>query len=101
MTSSLPPRKNHPTDNDGLIGSVGLFALYGAIAAYVFLWSPNQTPLRDSYFLEKIVGLGQADGVAINAVFTQLFFVMGIWPMIYTALLIPAGKSGNKVRHWR
>lgn len=61
------------------------------------LLSPNQTPYRDMYFLEKLVGIGEKDGVQINAVFTQLFFIMGIWPAIYAALLIPSARSGNKV----
>ena len=33
----------------------------------------------------------------INSVFTQLFFIMGVYPMVYALLLIPAGRSGNKV----
>jgi hypothetical protein len=41
--------------------------------------------------------LGVDDGVQINAVFTQLFFIMGLWPAIYAALLIPSARSGNKV----
>lgn len=48
------------------------------------------------YFLEKLTGLGVDDGVQINAVFTQLFFMMGLWPAIYAALLIPSARSGNK-----
>src|SRR5579875_1935335 len=65
-------------------------------AGYAFLASPNQTPYRDMYFLEKLSGLGVNDGVAINTVFTQLFFVMGIWPAIYAALLIPSARSATK-----
>jgi hypothetical protein len=47
------------------------------------------------YFLEKLSGLGVNDGVQINAVFTQLFLIMGLWPCIYAALLIPSARSGN------
>jgi hypothetical protein len=57
-------------------------------------------PCRDQYFLEKLVGLGVNDGVPMNEVFTQLFFIMGVWPLLYTALLIPAGKSNNGVPAW-
>lgn len=67
-------------------------------AGYALLLSPNQTPYRDMYFLEKLSGLGENDGVQVNAVFTQLFFMMGLWPAIYAALLIPSARSGNKVR---
>ena len=48
------------------------------------------------YFLQKLAGLGEPDGVAINAVFTQLFFIMGIWPALYAALLIPSARSATK-----
>lgn len=37
----------------------------------------------------------------VNAVFTQLFTIMGVYPVIYASLLLPAGRSGNKVRHWQ
>lgn len=33
----------------------------------------------------------------VNAVFTQLFTIMGVYPVIYASLLFPAGRSGNKV----
>lgn len=33
-------------------------------------------------------------------VLTQLFLVMGVWPLIYTALLVPSGKSANGVPAW-
>jgi hypothetical protein len=68
----------------------------GMHAGYALLLSPNQTPYRDMYFLQKLAGLGEPDGVAINAVFTQLFFVMGLWPAIYAALLIPSARSATK-----
>ena len=65
------------------------------------LWlQPNQTPLRDSYFLEKLVGLGVDDGVQLNIIVQQLFLIMGVWPLVYTQLLIPSGKSGNGVPAW-
>lgn len=36
----------------------------------------------------------------VNSVFTTIFYIMGIYPLIYTALLLPAGKSGNNVPAW-
>lgn len=67
------------------------------LAGYVLLLSPTQSPVRDQYFIEKLVGIAEPGGPEINAVFTALFNIMGIWPAIYTALLVPSGKSGNKV----
>lgn len=36
----------------------------------------------------------------LNVVLQQLFLIMGVWPLIYTSLLIPSGKSGNGVPAW-
>lgn len=71
---------------------------WAALVGYAFLYSPNQTPLRDMYFLEKLVGLGADDGVSVNTIFTVLFNAMGLWPAMYSALIIPTGKSENGVR---
>ena len=65
---------------------------------YGFVLSPNQTPYRDMYFLEKLLGLGANDGVAVNTVFTRLCWLMGVWPAVYASLLLPSAKSGNKVQ---
>ena len=101
-------RKTPSTDDDDLperggsgniVGSIGIFALWAGLAAYAFLLSPNQTPLRDQYFIEKFVGL-TSDPVPLNTVFFYLFYIMGIWPLIYTALLVPAAKSRNGVPAW-
>lgn len=45
--------------------------------AYAVLAAPNLTPLRDQYFLEKLVNLGENDGVKINQIFTAIFNIMG------------------------
>ncbi len=66
-------------------------------ADYGFVLSPNQTPYRDMYFLEKLLGLGVDDGVQVNTVFTRLCWLMGVWPAVYASLLLPTAKSGNKV----
>ncbi len=79
-------------DNGILIGSVGLLALWGALLVYALVFSPNQVPQFDSYLLRKFLNL-EDDGVSINTVFTSLFYIMGLWPLMYTALLIPAGKT--------
>jgi hypothetical protein len=73
-------------------------AAWAGLSAYAILWAPNQTPVRDAYFIEKLVGLGVDDGVALNAVFFCLFNIMGVWPAVYAALLTPSGRSANGVR---
>lgn len=46
-----------------------------------------QTPVRDMYFLEKLVGLGVDDGVAINSIVQHLFLIMGVWPLVSEAVM--------------
>lgn len=85
---------------EGIAGSVGVGVLWAALAYYGFVLSPNQTPYRDMYFLEKLLGLGVDDGVKVNTVFTRLCWLMGVWPAVYASLLLPTAKSGNKVPAW-
>ncbi|MEW5310711.1 MAG: hypothetical protein WDW38_002481 [Sanguina aurantia] len=70
--------------------------LWIALVGYVAMYSPNQTPFRDSIFLERLVGLGEKDGFVINPVVVALFNIMGVYPAIYAALLVPAGRSDTK-----
>lgn len=81
-------------------GSFLFGASWAGLVAYVALWAPNQTPARDAYFLEKLVGLGVDDGVSLNVVFFCLFNLMGVWPAVYAALLTPSGRSANGVPAW-
>lgn len=60
---------------------------------------------RDGYLLEYIVkegaGLSLPDEpFKVNVVFKYLFYIMGVWPLVYTALLFPAGRSGNGAPAW-
>lgn len=82
------------------LANVGIFGLWGALLYYVFVLAPNQTPLRDSYFIEKLSGLGVDDGVLVNVIFTQVWNMMGLWVLIFAALLFPSGRSGNRVPAW-
>ncbi|KAK9156361.1 hypothetical protein Sjap_003841 [Stephania japonica] len=75
--------------------SILLFGLWGALMYYVFLLTPNQTPIRDMYFLEKLLNLKGDDGFRMNEVLVSLWYIMGLWPVVYSMLLIPSGRSLN------
>lgn len=81
-----------------IAGNLGVIAAYAVLIYYVVKISPNQTPMRDSYFIEKLANLGEDDGVAMNTVLVSVFNLMGIYPIIYSALLIPSARSKNNVR---
>ncbi|CAG9460569.1 unnamed protein product [Pedinophyceae sp. YPF-701] len=88
-----------PNDT-GLLATVGVLAMWGVLGWYVFNVAPNLTPLRDSYFIEKLVGIAGDDGVTLCPVYTGIFNIMGIWPAIYASLLVPSGRSSNNVPAW-
>ncbi len=71
--------------------------ILGCIAGYAIFLSPNQTPYRDSYFVEKLLGQGADDGVTVNVIFSQFWNLLGVLPATFWALIIPSSKSGNKV----
>lgn len=93
-----PPPPSPPASSAAL--SAGGLLLWGGLLTYALAFSPNGTPFRDEYFVRKLVGLGENDGVAINAVFSSLFNAMGVWPAVYAALLIPSARSRSGLPAW-
>ncbi|CAA7407792.1 unnamed protein product [Spirodela intermedia] len=81
--------------------SVLLFALWAALVYYVAQLAPDQTPSRDMYFLQKLLTLKGDDGFRMNQVLVALWYVMGLWPMVYSMLLLPTGRSSrSRVPVW-
>eukprot|EP00884_Botryococcus_braunii_P015266 jgi/Botrbrau1/2422/Bobra.0395s0046.1 len=87
-------------DFQTVASSAGGLLLWAAFAVYAIFLSPNQTPYRDSYFIEKLLGQGADDGVSVNTIFTQIWNLLGVAPALIWALLSPTAKSGNKVPIW-
>ncbi|GLJ18382.1 hypothetical protein SUGI_0325500 [Cryptomeria japonica] len=81
--------------------SILLFGLWAGLLFYVFILSPNQTPNRDVYFLQKLLNLKGDDGFRMNQVLVSLWYIMGFWPLVYSMLLVPSGRSSkSKVPAW-
>ncbi|CAM0949289.1 unnamed protein product [Alopecurus aequalis] len=81
--------------------SVLLFGIWAGLMYYVFQLAPNQTPYRDMYFLQKLCNLRADDGFRMNEVLVSLWYIMGIWPLVYTMLLLPTGRSSkSKIPVW-
>ncbi|KAJ0988214.1 hypothetical protein J5N97_006570 [Dioscorea zingiberensis] len=81
--------------------SVLLFGFWAGLMYYVFQLTPNQTPVRDEYFLQKLVYLKGDDGFRMNEVLVAEWYIMGVWPLIYSMLLIPTGRSSqSKIPIW-
>lgn len=75
--------------------SILLFLLWAALIYYVSFLSPNQTPSRDMYFLKKLLNLKGDDGFRMNQVLVSEWYIMGLWPLVYSMLLLPTGRSSK------
>ncbi|KAF7083737.1 hypothetical protein CFC21_087496 [Triticum aestivum] len=83
------------------ITSVLLFGIWAGLMYYVLQLAPNQTPYRDTYFLQKLLNLKVDDGFRMNNVLVSLWYIMGIWPLVYSMLLLPTGRSSkSKIPVW-
>ncbi|KAM1010440.1 hypothetical protein ACFX2J_045618 [Malus domestica] len=81
--------------------SIFLFVLWGALMFYVLTLSPNQTPSRDMYFLKKLLNLKGEDGFRMNEVLVSVWYIMGLWPLVYSMLMLPTARSSkSKVPVW-
>nr|DAD23689.1 TPA_asm: hypothetical protein HUJ06_025152 [Nelumbo nucifera] len=81
--------------------SILLFGFWIGLMYYVFMLTPNQTPSRDMYFLKKLLYLKGDDGFRMNEVLVSLWNIMGLWPLVYTMLLVPSGRSTrSKIPVW-
>ncbi len=69
--------------------------LWLGLVGYAFFLAPPNQP--DTFDLIQRLSTGQWQG--INPLVIALFNLMGIWPMIYSALLYFDGR-GQKVRAW-
>lgn len=66
-----------------------LWAIWAGLIAYVALSAPDQTPRLDQIYL---MGMVTQDS-SVNAGALSLFNMMGIWPAVYAALLMPAASG--------
>ncbi|XP_034601674.1 uncharacterized protein [Setaria viridis] len=81
--------------------SVLIFGIWAGFMYYIFQLAPNQTPYRDTYFLQKLLNLKGDDGFRMNDVLVALWYIMGIWPLVYSMLLLPTGRSSkSKIPVW-
>ncbi|BAZ02430.1 hypothetical protein NIES37_64420 [Tolypothrix tenuis PCC 7101] len=74
---------------------IGFGLLWLGFIVYAFFLAPPDRP--DTFELIKNLSIGQWQG--INPLVIALFYIMGIWPVIYSALALFDGR-GQKIRAW-
>ncbi|KAL6506781.1 hypothetical protein OROHE_022218 [Orobanche hederae] len=72
-----------------------LFAFWAGLMYYVFVLAPNQTPVTDMYLLKKLLNLKGDDAFEMNQVIVALWYIMGLWPLLNSMLLLPTGRSSK------
>ncbi|KAL0445105.1 UNVERIFIED_CONTAM: hypothetical protein Slati_2233200 [Sesamum latifolium] len=81
--------------------SLLLFAFWAGLMYYVFFLAPDQTPVTDVYFLKKLLNLKGDDGFEMNPVLVAEWYIMGLWPLVYSMLLLPTARSSkSKIPVW-
>ncbi|KAL6529840.1 hypothetical protein OROGR_015463 [Orobanche gracilis] len=92
---------NNNGEGRGWTSSFLLFASWAGLMYYVFVLAPNQTPVTDMYLLKKLLSLKGDDGFEMNQVIVALWYIMGLWPLLYSMLLLPTGRSSkSKIPVW-
>lgn len=78
-----------------MVRKIAFGVLWLGFTAYAFLLAPPDQP--DTFELIKNLSFGQWQG--INPVIIALFYIMGIWPLIYSAVILIDGR-GQKIPAW-
>ena len=78
-----------------MIKKLGFGLLWLGLCIYAFLIAPPNQP--DTFELIKNLCIGNWEG--INPLIITLFYLMGIWPMIYACLLFADGQ-GQRIWAW-
>nr|GMD35219.1 putative cardiolipin synthase [Ipomoea batatas] len=53
----------------------------------------SQDPSTDLYFLKKLLNLKGDDGFRMNDVLVAEWYIMGLWPLVYSMLLLPTART--------
>jgi hypothetical protein len=78
-----------------MVRKIAFGVLWLGFIIYAFVFAPTDSP--DTWELIKNLAIGQWQG--INPLVIALFNLMGIWPMIYSALLFIDGRR-QKLPAW-
>jgi len=78
-----------------MLRKVVLFSLWIGLVIYAFFLAPPEQP--GTFELIKKLSFGQWQG--INPLIISLFNIMGVWPLIYSAVVFADGR-GQKIPAW-
>lgn len=95
-----PPSEPEEESGPFNAGSIGIGLLWLALSVYSFKYSPDQTPTFDLILVKLIVGASKDPSFVVNQVYFSVFNIIGLYTFFLQCLLIPAGRSANKIPAW-
>ena len=75
---------------------IGFGLLWIAFITYAFVFAPPDSPEKN---LTLITNLSTGKIAGINPLIVALFYIMGVWPLIYSCVLFADGR-GQKIPAW-
>ncbi|MEG4943838.1 DUF2834 domain-containing protein [Microcoleus sp. F4-D5] len=74
---------------------IGFWLLWIAFSTYAFVFAPPNSPET----IALITNLSTGKIAGINPLIVALFYIMGVWPSIYSCVLFADGR-GQKIPAW-
>jgi hypothetical protein len=78
-----------------MLRKVLLFCLWIGLITYAFFFAPPEQP--NTFELIQKLSFGNWQG--INTLIIALFYLLGVWPLVYSALIFADGRS-QKIPAW-
>jgi len=78
-----------------MVRKIGFWLLWVGFVTYAFVLAPPDQP--NTFELIKNLSIGQWEG--INPLVVSLFYIMGVWPLVYSCLLFIDGRA-QKIPAW-
>lgn len=76
----------------------GLFGFWISFIAYAFLLAPTGDAEIQQTMIKALIAPPPWDGA--NPIFASLFILLGVWPAVYAALLLPLKPITQKLPAW-
>ena len=79
-----------------MLRKIGFGLLWIAFITYAFVFAPPDSPEKT---ITLITNLSTGKIADINPLIVALFYIMGVWPLIYSCVLFADGR-GQKIPAW-
>ena len=79
-----------------MLRKIGFWLIWVAFTTYAFVFAPPDSPEKT---ITLITNLSTGKIAGINPLIVALFYIMGVWPLIYSCVLFADGRR-QKIPAW-